>query len=176
MSYVRIFGGEQHYATSGPFFDAGKVSPGTFALKFVALDAYRKRGQGTKWVQLMRIVLPGLSNAKHIFQGLRRDLYNDDDAHADEKNLVYTWKPGFDVEWDHDANGGLGRAVDLQAPISAVFAVTIGKNERHKDKYPEIDGFIAAWNWIDGEDAVLSEAPVNWVDRYDTKLWTRSDK
>ena len=175
--YYRKIGGEDHLVTKGKLFNeaTNRVSDGTFALRFAALDAYRARGQGTKWVQLRRLVLPALIHAKHIFKGLRRDLYNDDDAHADEKNLVYTWKPGIDVEWDRSLNGGAGGTVDLPAPIGAVFAVTVGLNERHKDRYPEIDAFIGAWNWIDGEDAVLAEAPIEWVDRYDRKLWTRSE-
>lgn len=174
MYYKRI-GDEYFYVTQGMLVDEsnGNVSEGNFALRAVDLAEYRLRGQGTKFVQLQRIVLPGLINAVHIFKGLRRDLYNDGNEHADEKLLVYTWKPGIDVEWDSKLAAGYGGAVDLPAPIGAVFAVTVALNERHKAKYPEVDGFIDAWNWIEGEDAVLAGAPIEWVDRYDRKLWTR---
>lgn len=47
-------------------------------------------------------------------------------------------------------------------------------NVRHREKYGEVECFIAAWNWIE-EDSVLAEAPIEWVDRYDRKLWSRAD-
>lgn len=47
----------------------------------------------------------------------------------------------------------------------------VSPNERHRDKVPQIDGWIDHWNWTQ-EDSVLSEAPINWIDRYDKKLFT----
>ncbi len=34
-----------------------------------------------------------------------------------------------------------------------------------------IDGWVERWNWV-REDMGLSEAPIDWVDRYDEKLIT----
>jgi hypothetical protein len=169
---LRLLGDSYHYVTQGNLVNeqTGQVAPGLFALRQVALDEYLQRGQGTQWTQLLNLVLPQLIQARHVFKGLRRGLYNDDDPEADKANLIYTWKPDFDCEWE---GGAGGRTVRRQAPHGAVFAVIASPNLKHREKYPDVDCFIGRWTWME-EDAVLAEAPVEWVDRYDRKLWTRS--
>ena len=43
---------------------------------------------------------------------------------------------------------------------------------QNKEEFPDIAGWLDHWNWVD-EDTCLNEAPDDWVDRYDRKLWTR---
>ena len=53
-----------------------------------------------------------------------------------------------------------------------MFGVIISPNVRHQKDFPQIVGWIERWNWI-AEDPALQEAAIDWVDRYDDRLWTR---
>ena len=140
----------------------------TFALLADDLKPYGSRGQFTAIAQFYELVIPGLILPRHIFQGLERPLCYDDDMEADEQKLIYSQKPEFDYEWI----GGLhGRTQRRQASPRKVFVVIISPNERYRQTYPGIAGWIERWNWVD-EDRDLRGAPMNWVDRYSKKLYT----
>ncbi len=126
------------------------------------------RSQGTFITQFYNLVVPGLIVAKHIFEGLDRPLYCDDNKDGDHGKRVYTWRPRYDYAFNEERKSEMRRL----APEGKVFAVIVTPNIRHVDKYPNIKAWIDRWTWID-EDNGLDEAPVNWVDRYETKIWTR---
>lgn len=163
--------GEWVWVADAKVIENGAVRDGVFALPSKDLQEYGRRGQGAKIAQFYKLVLPGLILTRHVFVGLRRGLFNDDNADSDTEKLVYTRKPTFDVEWE---GGKHGKVANKPPPAQAVFAVIVSPNIKHRDKFPEIDGYIGTWNWL-REDTVLAEAPVDWVDRYDRKIWTRSD-
>jgi hypothetical protein len=66
---------------------------------------------------------------------------------------------------------GGGRVESIPPPPGAVFAVHVTPNTSHTE-YPEIRGWINHWAWVD-EDPALPEAPIDWVSRYQERLWTR---
>ena len=137
-----------------------------FGLLAADLKKHGQRGQGTVIVQLYNIVIPGLICARHIFEGLERRLYCDENKDGDLDKLVYSWRPS----WDYECINQQG--VKRPPPDGKIFAVIVTPNIRHKDEYPEITGWINRWNWVD-EDPALKEAPLNWVDRYNKREWTR---
>lgn len=133
------------------------------------LQMYGRRGLATAIAQFYLLVGSGLILARHIFKGLDRKLFCDGNANADEEKLIYTRKPSTDYVWDGGKHGG---PIRKECPPGQVLAVIISPNTRHCADYPSVKGWIDRWNWID-EDRVLPEAPKNWLDRYDLKLWTR---
>ena len=130
------------------------------------------RGQGTSIAQCYRLVIPGMIMSRHIFQGLRRPLYCDGSKDSDKTKLIYSRRPSFDYG---TKPGPDGFAVSVRRPVPAgmTFVVITSPNDKHRDKFPEIDIWIDHWNWTK-EDAGLQEAPVNWVDRYDSKIFSLS--
>ena len=110
---------------------------------------------------------------RHVFVGLQRPLLTDGDETADAEKLAYSRKPAFDYAWRGSKFDG--NLEQLDAPPSAVFTVLVSPNVKHRKDFPMVDGWINHWTWV-AEDPVLPEAPVGWVDRYEAKLWTRTDK
>lgn len=151
----------------GPLFGA-EASVGKFWIKTAALGEYCARGQATSVAQFYQLVMPGLILTKHIFSGLTRPLYCHAEMTGDASKYVFARKPAWDFVW---VGGRNGEAVQKTAPENSVFVVVISKNIKHLDKFPEVSGWIERWNWVE-EDPGLDEAPVNWVDRYDAKIWT----
>ena len=141
---------------------------GTVAMLNKDLQAFGRRGESKAIAEFFDLVLRGTILTRHVFKGLRRELFTDGDRNADKQMFVYTRKPAFDVVWIRPGN----RWERIDPPKGNVFAVIVRPNIKHRDRYPEIDGWINAWPWVD-EDAGLAEAPEDWVDRYDLKLWTR---
>jgi hypothetical protein len=137
-----------------------------FGLLAADLKRFGKSGLGTEIVQFYDLVTPGLVLARHIFQGLKRPLYCDENKHGDEDKRVYTWRSSFDVECVNK------QPVRRPAPNGKVFVVIVSPNIRHRGAYPDIAGWIEHWNWL-GEDTGLEGAPEDWVDRYSTRVWTR---
>lgn len=133
------------------------------------LQKYGKRGQATSIAQFYKLVVPGLILSRHIFVGLKRPLFCDNSMEGDEEKLIYTRKPVSDYEW---VGGRTGKPIERSAPLSCVFAVIISPNIRHKETFPNIHGWIERWNWLE-EDSGLPEAPIDWVDRYEKKIFTR---
>lgn len=143
---------------------------GCLSLLCKDLQAYGKRGEATAIAQFYGLVLPGMILATHVFKGLRRPLLTDGDKDADKGMLVYTRKPAYDFEW---IGGPQGHIEQIGAPVGKIFAVITRPNgQKHVESFPDVDGWINAWSWID-EDIGFSEAPTDWVDRYDSKVWTR---
>lgn len=127
-----------------------------------------ERGQGTAIAQFYNLVMPGLILARHIFEGLDRPLYCDGNKHGDRDKRVYTWRPRYDYAFSSKKK----TEMRILAPEDQVFAVIVTPNTRHVKEYPDIKAWIDRWSWVD-EDEGLDGASVNWVDRYETKLWSR---
>jgi len=136
------------------------------------LRAIRKRGDSTLIAQFYELVIPGTILTEHVFKGLQRPLRTDGNSKADENVLVYTRKPSYDAVW---AGGRQGRPRRIDAPPSRVLTVLVRPNDnRHRKDYPQIDGWINHWAWVD-EDQALPHASSNWVDRYNMKLWSKEE-
>lgn len=136
------------------------------------LKEYWRRGMGIQIAQLYELVIPGLILSKHIFQGLKRNLYCDDKNDADTSKIIYSRTPAFDVMLDRRSPNN-PTVIKITAPKDKVFVVIISPNVRHRTEYPSVTGWLDRWNWVQ-EDPGLQEAPINWLDRYEKKLYTRS--
>jgi hypothetical protein len=173
-SFRQVGNGQWAYCVDAYVFgkDGQQTPPkvGTLAILCKDLQAFGNRGEAVPIAQFYELVIPGTILTKHVFQGLQRPLRTDGDSSADEKMLIYARKPSFNSVW---YRGPQGHSHRTDAPVGKVFVVIVmPNNSKHCAQYPEVDGWINAWTWID-EDPGLSEAPVKWVDRYRTKLWTR---
>jgi hypothetical protein len=127
------------------------------------------RGQNSALAQFDGIVAPGLIMVQHIFRGLKRPLCTDGDMKGDTKKLVHTWLPANDFDWANRYE----RPRRLASVANCVFVVLISTNhDRHLEEWPEVYGWIDRWNWV-YEDAYLRGAPLNWISRYEEKLFTR---
>jgi hypothetical protein len=171
LTYKKL-NGEYIYCAEVLVVDEGAAEPreSLFGLLKSDLEVIAKRGHSTVIAELFGMVLPNTIMTRHIFRGLKRPLFTDGDKNADRKKLIYTRKPADDCLWLGGAQGGTVHRVP--APPGGVFAVYASPNDRHKDSYPGIDGWINYWTWLD-EDAALPEAPVDWPSRYTQKIWTR---
>jgi hypothetical protein len=118
------------------------------------------------------IVQDGMKDAVHLFQGLKRPLMDGDDKDIDKTYLVYSWRPEADFVWTGSRlNGRVNRIVP---PEGCVFAVLV-MLESQPMNFPgvgKVMGSIEKWNWVK-EDPFLPNAPVDWKQRYDKKLWSR---
>jgi hypothetical protein len=120
--------------------------------------------------QMFGIVGPGLIFAQHVFRGLNRDMYVRDDGNAAASKLAVTWSPPRDARFVGDRFSG---HIDyMQAPQGKIFAVYLSVNEM-LDDYPDVYGWAEQWTWI-AEDAQLAGAPIDWNNRYDEKVWSRT--
>lgn len=144
------------------------------AVKYaVTMDILRglgNRKQFSNIVQLWELVIPGLILSTHLFQGLNRNLYCDGVFEGDTDKFVFSRKPAYDFYWE---GGREGKQIKKFASSGQVFVVVVSKNTKHQEKFPEICGWIEHWNWVD-EDTELSEAPINWVDRYKQRIWSKN--
>jgi hypothetical protein len=146
---------------------------GKYAILADDLKLLHARGMGVQIAQLYEIVVPGLILSKHVFQGLRRRLYCDDVNDGDKSKLVFSRVPSFDVEINRSISNQNPEVVKRDTPKEKTFVVIVSPNIRHRDEFPQVDGWLDRWNWVP-EDAGLPEAPDNWVDRYDSKIYSRS--
>lgn len=160
--------GEWAYCIEAFVLDGSNSEPniGLFAILSKDIEAYARRGESTVIAQFDGLVKNGMVLTKHIFQGLRRKLRTDEDSDSDQRMLVHVRKPSYNYFVSNK------RIMREDAPKATVFAVLVSPNIKHKDKYPEVHGWINTWTWLD-EEPGLAEAPIGWVDRYDNKLWTR---
>lgn len=142
-----------------------------FGLSLASLEKRAANHLFTEIAQFYTIVNDGLILTRHAFSGLERPLYCNDSSNGDKEKLVYTRKPTKDYEW---SGGRDGKPIRKDAPKGNVFAVFISPN-LDQDTYPNIKGWIEHWTWIE-EDQGLSEAPINWVDRFNKKIWTQEKK
>lgn len=161
--------GVSYFEIEGPLFGEGSSKQGKFWIATSEIGKYCNRGQTTLVAQFYKLVIPGLILTRHIFGGLDRPLFCDNQKDGDKGKYVFSRKPVRDYVWE---GGAAGQPIQKIAPDKSVFVVIISKNERHRDKFPEVDGWIERWNWVKESEGLL-EAPARWVDRYKEKIWTR---
>lgn len=163
--------GEWAYCVDGYVFDEDKKNSepkiGLLALLSTDAQAYAKRGEAHKLVQFDKLVKHGMILTRHVFQGLKRPLRTDGNSESDKLMQAHSRKPSYNYSWN-------GRVIQEAAPKNTVFVVVVRPNTKHKEKYPEVDGWLNSWTWVDDELG-LAEAPIDWVGRYDKKIWTRKD-
>lgn len=166
--------GVSYFVIDGPSLNGKDGKPTADVVKY-ALNMDVLRGLATRKqfhaiAQFYGLVLPGLISSTHLFQGLNRYLYCDGEAKGDCSKFVFSRKPAYDYVWE---GGKYGKESRKFAPSDQVFVTLVSKtNEKHRETYPDIAGWVEHWNWID-EDPALEDAPLNWVDRYDWKEWSR---
>ena len=129
------------------------------------------RGHSTAIAQFYGLLSTGMESTQHIFQGLQRPLRTDGNNAGDVEKFIYSRKPSFDFIWEGTKYEGTPRR--RLAPPSTVFVVYVSANIKHRADFPNIDGWINHWTWVQ-EDSVLSQAPIGWVERYDRRIWTRT--
>jgi hypothetical protein len=129
---------------------------------------YLKRGQRSAIAQYYGIVQEGLMLARHLFRGLKRPLMHNGDMRADQRVLLYTWRSPIDYEWAGTPNYGRPQPISPPPP-NRVFVVLVREEVPDEN---EVVGSIEHWNWV-REDPGLPHAPINWEDRYGSKLWSR---
>lgn len=134
-----------------------------------AIKARASRGLRHVIGQMYGIVGTGLIHAQHVFQGLKRDMLVGDDDNAAQKKLAVTWATNRDAVYAGDKSGG--RLEYMDAPENRVFAVYVSPNEM-LEEFPDIFGWAEHWTWI-AADPELSGAPIDWRDRYDSKIWSQ---
>lgn len=139
-----------------------------FGLLSDDLNMYVHRGQAATFAQFYKLVLPGIILAKHIFKGLDRPLLCDNNVCGDQDKRVYSRRPVNDYTYDRSAS----RVVQHLAPAGKVFVVIVSPNT-HLEEYPDIKAWIDHWCWVD-EDKIFNDAPTDWVDRYNCKIWTQT--
>lgn len=167
--YIRE-AGELLLTAEAPIWTPDGIRVGLFAVHTATLKHLYAAGMSVSIAQLYGLVVPGLMRTRHIFQGLRRPLYCDGSMSGDAEKLVYTRRPAVDWITAPDKDG-LPTAIRCPRPEGKAYCVIISPNDRHKDKFPSVDGWLDHWNWAE-EDTVLAEAPIGWVDRYDKRLHT----
>lgn len=159
--------GELIYLIDGLAFEDNQQKTATYGLLQSDLGKYAKRGQTYAIAQFYSLVGIGLICTRHIFLGLNRPLYDNDNPDADKVKFIHCRKPLWDCKW-----GGDNQIVNIPAPVGKVFVTIISKNVNHRERFPMVYGWVDWWNWVQ-EDEGLAEAPVNWVDRYDLKIYSR---
>jgi hypothetical protein len=122
--------------------------------------------------QFYGIIQPGLLEAVHAFKGLNRPLMQADDMQADQHIIAYSWRPQFDYVWSRSRfNGDPIPRVPPKDTVFVVLAQILKQPEEYRD-HGVIVGTIEHWSWI-AEDPSLAEAPIEWQERYERKLWSR---
>lgn len=159
--------GELIYLVDGLAMEEGQGRLVKYGLLQSDLGKYYQRGLAVAIAQFYELVGNGLIAPSHIFIGLKRPLYADKDMDADTQKIIIALKPKIDCDWKtpHEM-------IKLDAPANRVFVTIISKNDRHRARFPYVYGWIEQWNWVD-EDKGLKEAPINWLDRYREKIYSR---
>ena len=159
--------GENVYLIDGLAFENGQKTVVKYGLLQSDLGKYAERGQTYAIGQFISLVGNGLICTRHIFSGLKRPLCDDGSMDADQGKFIHSRKPKWDFKWkDTDT------PEQILAPAGKVFVIIISKNIKHLDRFPMIYGWIDWWNWVE-EDKGLAEAPINWVDRFGKKIYSR---
>ncbi len=118
--------------------------------------------------QYYGIVQTGLLAAQHAFKGLNRKLLDEDDIQAEEEMVVYSWRPPADYIWSGSISDGMPVRI-VPPPSGKVFVVLARIDPQDENG---IEGSIRRWNWV-REDSRLPQAPVDWLARYRTNLWSK---
>lgn len=159
--------GKPVYLVAGLAFENGQQTVEQYGLLQSDLGKYAERGQLHAIGQFISLVGNGLICTRHIFNGLNRPLCDDGSMYADQDKFIHSRKPKWDYKWIDTVEPR-----QIPAPTGKVFVVIISKNIKHLDRFPMIYGWIDWWNWVD-EDKGLAEAPINWVDRFVKKIYSR---
>jgi hypothetical protein len=159
--------GELVYLIDGLAFENDKLLTVTYGLFQSDLRKYADRGQSYAIAQFYSLVGNGLILTRHIFSGLNRPLCDDDCMDADQGKIVHSRKPIWDYKWKD-----IDKQKKISAPSGKVFVTIISKNIKHTARFTMVYGWVDWWNWVD-EDEGLAEAPINWVDRYGNRLYSR---
>lgn len=170
MIEVETLSGETIYTVNGLSLGAANKTA-KYGLKKKDLTGYIERGQFSQLAQFYTLVSDGLMLSAHCFQGLRRNLHCDNQDDGDESKFVLVRKPSRDYSW---AGGRGGDVIQHIAPTKCVFVTLISRNDRHRPTFPDIDGWIDRWSWVEEDEGGLIEAPTRWIDRYERKIWSRS--
>lgn len=168
LSVQTSHGGEVVYVVDGPSLADPKVVV-KYALRKPDLAAYVERRQLALLAQFATLVADGLILSKHCFNGLRRDLYCDGEQDGHLKKFALVRKPAYDYVWE---GGRQGSPVRKVAPPDSVFVVLVSRNA-HKAEFPDVEGWLDRWSWVREDQGPLDETPEGWVDRYESKVWTR---
>jgi hypothetical protein len=123
---------------------------------------------GTAVAQYIYIVRYGLMNAERLFNGVKRRMKFGDDMHADQKILIYAWRPEADFEW---VGGRQSLAFPRKQPAlpGRIFVVLVRPFDRPDGN--KVSGTILKWNWIHGD---LNSTPmVDGEDRYIRQVWSK---
>ena len=140
-----------------------QITVGKVGIDINALKQMANRGQATQVAQYFTLVREGLILAKHIFEGIKRPLYSNSENERDEGFYIYTWKPSKDAIWNSETN----TVEHVPAPRKTVFTVIVKADDAH----PDLIGMLQHWSWV-LEDESLSEAPAEWNNRYNSKVFT----
>jgi len=159
--------GELVYLIEGLAFENDQPGPRLYGLFQSDLGRYVQRGQMTAIAQFFKLVGNGLIVTRHIFYGLNRPLFDDDNMKADQEKIIHSRKPPRDYRWKTRYE-----LEQISAPPGKVFVTIVSKNVKHNSRFPMVYGWVDRWNWVE-EDIGLPEAPINWVDRYRKKIYTR---
>lgn len=141
-------------------------------LREACLQQNLRLGLSTTIAQYYGIVQDGMMDTIHLFQGLNRPLMDGGDKEVDKSVLVYSWRPVADFVWTGSRFDG--RVIPKVIPEGRVFVVLV-RPESQPDAYTDegtVFGSIEKWNWVK-EDSFVPNAPVDWKQRYDKKLWSR---
>jgi len=160
--------GSHVWVADAPDWTGSSKSHLRIAVYLPTIVGRAERGLSWQLGQMYGVVGTGLIMTRHVFQGLKRDMYVRDDKDAASKKLVATWAASRDAEIVGDrSNPHLNY---VPAPENRVFGVYISPNEMLTD-YPDIDGWAEHWAWI-AADPDCPGAPIDWNFRYDKKVWS----
>ena len=164
--------GELVFLIDGLAYENDQQQTVTYGLFQSDLGKYAQRGQMIAIAQFFTLVGNGLIVSRHIFLGLKRPLCNDGKMDADHDKIIHSRKPPWDYRWEWRTR--FDPPERISAPPGKVFVIIISKNSvKHQAHFPMVSGWVDRWNWAE-EDEGLAEAPINWVERYGKKIYTRS--
>lgn len=132
------------------------------------LEKIYNRGSNIRLAQFLKIVVPGLVLAEHIFQGLKRPLCDGKDMNAADSKLAFSWKPEWDYWWNNADRFESRELQFRESPDGKIFVVIVSPNSK-KNNFPSVDYWIERWSWV-RQSGTLAKAPVDWEIRYDKKL------
>lgn len=126
-------------------------------------------GRITLVAQYYGIIQEGLMDAVHAFRGLNRPLLHAGNAAADDGVIIYSWRPVKDFVWSHSQFSGT--AIEKLPPPKRVFTVLV-REEDQPNAYG-VFGSVEYWSWV-AEDQNFPLAPIDHLERYKKRLWSRS--
>lgn len=156
------------WVADAPDWNGTSKSHLSIAVYLPTVVARASRALSWQLGQMYGVLGTGLIMTRHVFLGLKRDMYVREDKDAAKKKLVATWAAKRDAELVGD--GRDNHLNYVAAPENRVFAVYISPNEMLTE-YPDIDGWAEHWAWI-AADPDCPGAPIDWNTRYDKKVWS----